>query len=120
MSVKHQYKTGDIVRVKHFDEIIPTENSKYQTQASKENGEYFGISRDAINRTAAESDYYIISARGEIFSPPPAYVLKFPDGSLKELFFVEEMLEYIGQGDIEAETDIAPINETDFQNYLFG
>lgn len=115
-----KFNIGDAVRIKLFDDIVPTKTCGYwQTQESKDDGEYFALSRDRINRMAAESDYYIILRHTELLSTP-AYVLKLPDGSFKDLFFAEEMLEYIEQGDIEAETDIAPINETDFLNYLFG
>lgn len=117
-----KFNIGDAVRIKYFDDIVPAKTyNYYRSQESKDLGEYFAISRDSINRMAAESDYYIISRHMELFSAP-AYTLNFPDGSgLKRYYaFAEEMLEYIEQGDIEAETDIAPIDETDFLNYLFG
>lgn len=88
---------GDMVRVKAFDEIVPS-GKIYCTKANKENGEYLNLDRDTIDDLSID-DYTIISVSESREDQRLLYHL-----SDTMWVFTEEML--------------APINEDDTPDFI--
>lgn len=115
---RYAYEIGDIVRVKHFDDIVPTNIDRSSSDKEYAGGWYFDISRGTINSIAEEELNYVVDAR-TYYGDNLAYRLGvYETEEYSEaigLAWGEEMLELVYS---EPELDIETIPADDIMGFL--
>lgn len=113
----YAYVVGDIVRVKHFDNIVPTNIDRSSSDAEYKDGWYFDISKTTINLIAEKELNYVVAARTD-YGDNLAYrigVFETEDREAIGFTWGEEMLELVYS---EPELDIEVVPADDIMGFL--
>lgn len=115
--LRHAYDVGDIVRIKHFDDIVPTNIDRSSSDKEYAGGWYFDISKDTINSVAEKELNYVVDSRIK-YGDNLAYnigVYGTEDTIVTRYIWGEEMLELVYS---EPEIDIEVVSADDIMGFL--